>query len=190
VLGAGEFRRWRSRTANHRVIWLVPKSSANSAAAHRQTATTTRSARICSSDETVGTSGPYTFSAYHDNLAGGLILETYPSNRVVTTTFDFQNRPVGVNSGSTLYVSALTYASSGVPSLIQLGPQANPIATETTQFDQGLNKIREQPTQLTVVTAGPTTPLTLTYSYSPVTLHRAQLTTATLCRPESRPPVD
>jgi RHS repeat-associated protein len=119
--------------------------------------------RSCFSDETVGSSGPYTF-AYQYNLASGLKSETYPSQRIVTTTFDGQNRPSGVASGSATYVNSVTYASSGAPSQIKFGRATAPIATQTVTFDKGLTTIREQPTQINVSNST-TTLLTLNYGY-------------------------
>ncbi|MEO8663373.1 MAG: RHS repeat domain-containing protein [Bryobacteraceae bacterium] len=43
----------------------------------------------------VGTGTPFAFSCQY-NDAGGLVAETYPSQRVISTTYDALNRPTGV----------------------------------------------------------------------------------------------
>ncbi len=96
--------------------------------------------------------------------ASGLISETYPSGRIITTAFDAQNRPDAVSAPTTTYAGSVTYASSDAVSQIQYGSAGAPIATETTAFDWGSTTLREQPTSITI-TAGGITPLTLNYWY-------------------------
>jgi YD repeat-containing protein len=78
--------------------------------------------RSCASAETVGTASPYTFK-YQYNKAGGLTSETYPSGRVVGTSYDAMNRPAGVTSGATTYVNqaSTVYASNSGLAKIALG---------------------------------------------------------------------
>ena len=92
--------------------------------------------RACASSETVGSGSPLPFQ-YSYNLAGGLTSETYPSGRVVQTTFDVLNRPIGVNSATTTYVNSVNtaYAPQGALSQLQFGPSATPIATQSFTFD-------------------------------------------------------
>jgi len=92
--------------------------------------------RTCFNQEQVGSNGPYAFG-YQYNLASGLNSETYPSGRVVATTFDAQNRPNGVSAGLTTYAGSVTYASSDALAQLQIGPSKAPLATETVTFDQG-----------------------------------------------------
>ena len=119
--------------------------------------------RACFSQEQVASNGPYPFG-YQYNLASGLTTETYPSGRAVATTFDAQNRPNGVAAGTTAYARSVTYASSDAVSQIQFGSSSSPVATETVAFDWGSTTLREQPTSITIASAG-TTPLTLNYWY-------------------------
>jgi YD repeat-containing protein len=131
--------------------------------------------RPLNTSETVGTNGPFTFG-YTYNLAGGLVAETYPSQRVVTTAYDQLNRPSGLTGqiGSTpsTYLKSVSYASSGAMSQLQFG--AAPLATETVTFDQGLTTLRGQPTTLAVSLASGSNLLTLGYGYCPGTPAPAQ----------------
>ena len=67
---------------------------------------------------------PYWFS-YQYNLAGSLVSETYPSGRVVSTSFDAANRVSGVSgvlSGSTTnYLTQAMYAPHGAPTSYTYG---------------------------------------------------------------------
>lgn len=74
----------------------------------------------------------------------------------------------GVASGSTTYVSGVSYASSGSPAQIPFGLNGV-LATENVAFDKGLTTIREQPTQITVTNSTGTI-LTLSYGYCPGTV--------------------
>ena len=121
------------------------------------------------SAQTIGTNPPYTFG-YTYNLAGGLLTETYPSLRVVSTAHDDRlNRATGLTGqmGTTAstYVKLASYASNGAISQLQFGPA--PLATENITFDQGLSTLRGQPTALSVTLAGGTNLLTLGYGYCP-----------------------
>jgi len=119
--------------------------------------------RSCFSQEQVASNGPYAFD-YQYNLAGGLTSETYPSGRVVATTFDAQSRPNGVSAGAKTYVGSVSYASSDAVAQIQHGSSGAPVATGTGAFDWGLTTMREQPTSITITTSS-STPLTLNYWY-------------------------
>jgi YD repeat-containing protein len=68
----------------------------------------------------------YSFS-YSYNRAGALVSETYPSGRVVATSYDDANRVSAVtgtfNGQQMSYVSGVTYASHGAPSSFTYGNQ-------------------------------------------------------------------
>ena len=70
--------------------------------------------RVTNSEQTTNGSGPHTFS-YGWNLAGGLTSLTYPSGRVVTTTYDTAGRASEVKKGTTSesYASLAGYAPHG-----------------------------------------------------------------------------
>jgi len=105
--------------------------------------------RTCFSEEKVGTPA-YTLG-YQYNLASALTTETYPSGRVVDTTFDGQNRPATITSGAANYASGISYASSDSVSEILFGGNTEaPVATQTITFDHGSTTKREQPTGITL----------------------------------------
>ena len=62
---------------------------------------------------------------YNWNLANGLTSETYPSGRVLTTTYDAANRPQAVSgtlgSLTTAYASGVSYAPHGGPAKYEFG---------------------------------------------------------------------
>lgn len=138
--------------------WTVPLTS--------QTIAYDALGRACTSAETVGTGSPSSF-AYQYNLAGGITSETYPSQRVVATSYDLQNRPWSVSAGTTTYVNSTntSYAPQGALAQLQFGTAASPVATQTFTYDP----VREQPIA-TTVTAGGTAGaqlLSLGYAYCP-----------------------
>jgi RHS repeat-associated protein len=104
---------------------------------------------------------------YQYNLASGIASETYPSNRVVATSYDLQNRPWNVSAGTTTYVNSTntSYAPQGALAQLQFGTAASPIATQTFTYDP----IREQPTATTVTAGGAAGAqlLSLGYAYCP-----------------------
>jgi RHS repeat-associated protein len=119
--------------------------------------------RICSSSEQVGSAAAYPFS-YQYNLAGGLTGLTYPSQRVVSTTYDALNRPNGVTAGTATYANSTNtnYASNGALAQIEFGPATAAIGRQTITFDP----IRQQPSGIAVTAKGATV-LSLGYSYCP-----------------------
>ena len=68
--------------------------------------------RVTASSQTIS-GRTYTFPNYSYNLADAMTSETYPSNRVVSTGYDQANRPNSLTSGSTTYLSSVTYAPHG-----------------------------------------------------------------------------
>ena len=80
--------------------------------------------RITGSSQTTAGQTAYAMSYAYD-LAGELISETYPSGRVVTTSYDAAGRVAGVDGQkggvTTHYMSAIKYWSSGAVKEAQLG---------------------------------------------------------------------
>ncbi len=108
----------------------------------------TGSQNFCPSGKTPPCQFIYTY-----NKLGGVLSTTYPSGRVVTTTYDAAGRPASLQNGSTQasYASSVGYAPNESINSITLGNNL----LETTTFNT-----RFQPTQ---VQAGSL--LTLGYSY-------------------------
>ena len=129
--------------------------------------------RPCSSSEQVGAGATFSFG-YGYNLAGGLLTETYPSGRVVSTTYDAANRPSGLsaNSGAATYVRSLAYYGNDSLKQLDLGPASAPVAAVATVIDS----MRQLPVSMTV-TSGTATPLILNYSYCDGTIPTGQAIT-------------
>ncbi len=123
--------------------------------------------RVCSRSESVGSVSPGSF-AYKYNLASGILTETYPSLRAISTSYDVLNRPIGVNGVSTTYANTTGtyYASNDALAQLQLGPPtgtgSGPLATEVFTYDP----IRRQPTAITMANSSGQQ-LGLTYGYCP-----------------------
>lgn len=75
--------------------------------------------RVLHSSQTTG-SRTYPFEYTYDR-AGNLATEKYPSDRVVTVTYDLAARPTQVADATTAFASSATYASHGAVADFQLG---------------------------------------------------------------------
>jgi RHS repeat-associated protein len=75
--------------------------------------------RIKASHQTTGTQ-TYDF-AYEYDRAGDLKSETYPSGRVLTSSYDDAGRPTGVAQGAASFASGAVYAPHGAVSDLTLG---------------------------------------------------------------------
>ncbi len=107
--------------------------------------------RVTASSQVTG-GQTYTFG-YGYNLAGALTSETYPSGRVVATTYDGANRVSAVSSGTTTYVQSIQYAPHGGEVSWSLGNDA----AGSRQFNSRL-----EPTSIAVGSA-----LSLGFYYCP-----------------------
>ncbi len=95
--------------------------------------------------------------SYEYDLVGNLIRQTYPSGRVVDTSYDTAGRISTVSSGSTVYVSSLSYYPHGGVKDLKLGNNL----WEHTVFNE-----RIQPTQIRLgTTQSASDKLNLTYNY-------------------------
>ncbi len=94
--------------------------------------------QVTASTEITG-GGTYNFSYYY-NLAGALTQENYPSGRVITTLYDYANRPnfvAGTRNGTqTNYVSNLTYFPHGAPSSYTYGNSIWPVSTYNSRLQE------------------------------------------------------
>ena len=83
--------------------------------------------RVKQSTQTTGSNPSYVMGYGYD-LAGNMSSQTYPSGRVVTTTFDAAGRVGGVTGqkigeANKTYASAFSYTAHGAVSQVQLGNQ-------------------------------------------------------------------
>ncbi len=123
--------------------------------------------RVCSRSESVGSVSPGSF-AYKYNLASGILTETYPSLRAISTSYDVLNRPIGVNGVSTTYANTTGtyYASNDALAQLQLGPPtgtgSGPLATQGFVYDQ----VRQQLSSTTVTSGLATGPQLLQLGYT------------------------
>ncbi len=102
---------------------------------------------------------PYSSTQYSYNLAGGLTSLTYPSGRLVNTSYDGAGRVSGVTGGGTnaAYVSNVAYAAHGAIKNMLRGDGL----TESWTYNS-----RMQPASISVGTAGsPTSALGLSLYY-------------------------
>ena len=96
--------------------------------------------------------------SYGYDLAGHLISETYPSNRVVTKTYDAAGRLNSVSSGAKVYADSFSYAPHGAVTDMRLG---NNLWEHATFDSRSL-----QPTEIGLGSApGATDKLKLNYDY-------------------------
>jgi RHS repeat-associated protein len=123
--------------------------------------------RIKQSKQIINISGTnYTYPIGYDyDLAGALKSETYPSGRVVNTTYDAAGRisdVIGVKSGqSRIYASQFAYTAHGAVAAMKLGNDAVNPRYEHTNFNSRL-----QPTQIGLgINPASTSLLGLDYTY-------------------------
>jgi RHS repeat-associated protein len=108
----------------------------------------------------------YSFPNYEYDLAGNVKSETYPSGRVITTSYDAVGRLSAVNGqqsgeASKTYISQMSYAASGAVKDAQLGNGL---------WEQTILNSRLQPTQIKLgTTQGGVERLKLTYTYGTTT---------------------
>jgi YD repeat-containing protein len=95
----------------------------------------------------------YTFTYAPYNKLGEITSLTYPSGRIVATTYDAAGRPASVQNGTTLtyYANPVAYATNGSTNSVTLGNTL----LETTTFNTRFQPITVQAGSL----------LTLNYSY-------------------------
>jgi RHS repeat-associated protein len=129
--------------------------------------------RIIGSQQTTNAWGPYVFSYSYD-LAGALTEESYPSGRLVTTAYDFAERPTSLSGTfgqmSTPYGGSGGYTASGALQSLVLGNGL----TEEWLYNSRL--------QATNVGVGSGFALTLTY---PATTNNGNLSSQTIARSSS-----
>jgi RHS repeat-associated protein len=126
--------------------------------------------RIKQSKQTTNVLGTnYTFPISYDyDLAGALKSETYPSGRVINTTYDAAGRiseVTGVKSGQArVYASQFAYTAHGAVASMKVGNDPSNPRYEHTNFNSRL-----QPTQIGLgINANSTSLLGLDYSYGVV----------------------
>ena len=107
-------------------------------------------------NSTQNTTLPYLFSYVYDR-AGGLVSETYPSQRVVTTSYDAAERPVTVASGDELCIGGVQYAAHGPVKSAVYGSTL----TDTWTFDP----VRLRPLELKTTAEDQSVKLDLKYWY-------------------------
>ena len=111
------------------------------------------------------TANSYSMSYTYD-LAGNMRTETYPSGRVVTTTYDGEGRINGITGQKTgeankTYASAFSYASHGAVKSMRLSDPATSNLWEHTLFNA-----RFQPAEIGLgTTAADSSKLKLEYTY-------------------------
>lgn len=114
--------------------------------------------------------------SYQYDLAGHLISETYPSNRVVTTSYDATGRINDLSSGTTHYASQFSYAAHGGVTDLKLGNNL----WEHTTFEPN----RLQPTEIDLGTSqAASDKLKLNYDYGPLTANNGNVMGQTITIP-------
>jgi RHS repeat-associated protein len=114
--------------------------------------------------------------SYQYDFAGHLVSETYPSNRVVTSSYDAAGRINDLSSGTTHYASQFSYAAHGGVTDLKLGNNL----WEHTTFEPN----RLQPTEIDLGTSqGASDKLKLNYDYGPLTLNNGDVIGQTITIP-------
>jgi RHS repeat-associated protein len=114
--------------------------------------------------------------SYGYDLAGNLISETYPSNRVVSTAFDTACRINDVSSGATHYASSFSYSAHGGVTDMKLGNNL----WEHTTFEPN----RLQPTEIDLGSSqGATDKLKLNYDYGSLATNNGNVMGQTITIP-------
>jgi RHS repeat-associated protein len=114
--------------------------------------------------------------SYGYDLAGNLISETYPSNRVVSTAFDVAGRINDVSSGATHYASSFSYSAHGGVTDVKLGNNL----WEHTTFEAN----RLQPKEIDLGTSqGAFDKLKLNYDYGALSTNNGNVMGQTITIP-------
>ena len=118
--------------------------------------------RVVQSQQTTGMAQPYSFT-YAYNLLDGIASETYPSQHVVTTSYDNAGRPNGVQNATaaTAYASGVMYAANNAMKSMVLGNGVVEGITFNTRF---------QPTAIQAGVGGGSSLIGLGFTYGSGTL--------------------